>query len=172
MTETNESELPPTVVRAIAQLQRPMDLGAGVEERVLATLRSEPSSDARPRRGWGHITAIGGIALAAGLATIVLGRIGVGSAPSGHDIRFSITAEAASRVSVVGDFNDWNPTGTPLRRVSDGEWSVTLPLSPGRYRFGFLLDGHTWISDPRLPAAPDPDFGTPTSVITVERSAL
>jgi 1,4-alpha-glucan branching enzyme len=74
-------------------------------------------------------------------------------------------------VSVVGDFNDWNPTGTPLRRRGAGEWSLTLPLHPGRYRFSFLLDGRTWVSDPRLPSAPDPDFGAPTSILTVEPSA-
>jgi 1,4-alpha-glucan branching enzyme len=67
----------------------------------------------------------------------------------------------------VGDFNDWNPAATPLHRASDGVWSVTVPLRPGRYRYTFIVDGTRWRRDPAAPPALEDDFGAPTSVITI-----
>lgn len=174
MSEPHEVEPAPVVRRAIELLRSRPDLDSDVERRVLARLRgAPPPADAR-RRGWGHLTAVAGLALAASLAAVVVSRLGSDPAnPGRREIRFTISAETASRVTVVGDFNDWNPAKTPLRRTSAaGEWSVTLPLLPGSYRFSFLLDGRIWQSDPERPAAPDPDFGTPTSVVTVEHAAL
>ena len=69
--------------------------------------------------------------------------------------------------TVVGDFNDWDPAATPLRRASDGVWSVTRAAPPGRYRYTFIVDGTRWRRDPAAPPALGDDFGTPTSVITV-----
>ena len=73
---------------------------------------------------------------------------------------------------VLGDFNEWNPTRTPLVRHTDGTWSVTLSLPPGRYRFSFLVDGQSWRADPARPSVPDPDFQVPTSLVRVEGSLL
>ena len=67
----------------------------------------------------------------------------------------------------MGDFNDWNPAATPLHRASDGVWSVTVPLRPGRYRYTFIVDGTRWRRDPAAPPALEDDFGAPTSVITI-----
>jgi hypothetical protein len=178
MAEPIHESNDPVIRGVVEQLRRPIDLGPSVDRRVLAELRGSPSA-ATPRRGVGHAVLIGGLALAAGLAAVML--VPSPSAPTPATVaagdgltavRFSISAEVASRVSVVGDFNDWNPAGTPLHRAAGGQWSVTLPLTPGRYRFSFLLDGETWIPDPHLPRVPDPDFGAPTSVITVEPAAL
>ena len=174
MSEPNEAEPAPVVRRAIELLRSRPDIDSDVERRVLARLRDAPPPTDGRRRGWGHLTAVAGLALAASLAAVVFTRLGPDPLTRGRrEIRFTISAEAASRVTLVGDFNDWNPARTPLRRTSaTGEWSVTLPLLPGSYRFSFLLDGRIWQSDPERPAAPDPDFGTPTSVVTVEHAAL
>ncbi len=175
MSEPNEAEPAPVVRRAIELLRSSTDLDASVERRVLAQLRDgPPPADALRRRGWGRLATITGLALVATLAAVVVTRLRPNPVPPGRrEIRFTISAETASRVTLVGDFNDWNPAETPLRRMpSTGEWSVTLPLLPGSYRFSFLLDGRTWQSDPERPTAPDPDFGTPTSVVNVEHSAL
>jgi 1,4-alpha-glucan branching enzyme len=69
---------------------------------------------------------------------------------------------------VVGDFNDWDPAATPLRRGNEGgTWTVELRLPPGRYRYTFLVDGRRWVPDPEEPRAADDDFGAPMSVLTV-----
>jgi hypothetical protein len=72
----------------------------------------------------------------------------------------------ATTVSIVGDFNDWNQTTTPLV-IEHGAWTTTVPLAPGRHVYAFVVNGERWIVDPRAPQAPDSDFGRPSSVIIV-----
>lgn len=73
----------------------------------------------------------------------------------------------ARSVSLVGDFNDWNVTATPLT-LENGAWVATMPLLPGRHVYAFVVNGETWIADPRAPQATDSDFGRPGSVIIIQ----
>ena len=82
-------------------------------------------------------------------------------------VRFALVAPAASRVSVVGDFNAWNPAATPLRRAADGRmWVTEIPIPPGRHVYAFIVDG-VLVVDPGAPRAADEDFGVPSSVVIV-----
>jgi hypothetical protein len=91
-----------------------------------------------------------------------------GSDASPVPTQFVLDAPRASRVALVGDFNAWNAVATPLARVtSSGIWTVTVPLAPGRHTYAFMVDGTVLTLDPRAPAAQDPDFGTPSSVVLV-----
>ncbi len=36
----------------------------------------------------------------------------------------------ADRITLVGDFNDWNTRSHPLSRVSGGVWTITVDLEP------------------------------------------
>ena len=45
---------------------------------------------------------------------------------------------AVDRVSLVGSFNDWDETATPMSEVAEGLWSVTLELEPGPMPYRFL----------------------------------
>ncbi len=88
--------------------------------------------------------------------------------PTAVPVQFVLVASAASRVAIVGDFNDWDAAVTPLRQESRaGLWSVVVPLAPGRHQYAFVADGKRWLADPSAPRAGDDDFGTPSSVITV-----
>jgi 1,4-alpha-glucan branching enzyme len=79
-----------------------------------------------------------------------------------------LVAPNATTVSLVGDFNDWETGAMPMEgTVTDGLWTVTVPLSPGRYRYAFLVDGETWVPDPAAPRALEDDFGRPNSVVTI-----
>ena len=51
-------------------------------------------------------------------------------------------------VSVVGDFNDWQPGRHQLARRKNGTRSVTAELSSGPHRFRYLADGNVWFDDP------------------------
>ena len=83
-------------------------------------------------------------------------------------MQFVIVAPTATEVSLVGDFNDWNPAATPMQLVAENRvWSVTIPLEAGRYRYAFLVNGDTWLSDPSAPPAQDDEFGRPGSVVTI-----
>ena len=67
---------------------------------------------------------------------------------------FAVWAPQARRVSVVGDFNSWNPTRHPMRlRPQAGVWEIFLPgVNPGgRYKYALLgPDGAAlpWRADP------------------------
>lgn len=82
--------------------------------------------------------------------------------------QFIIMVPDAESVSLVGDFNDWDPSRTPMERASDdGAWSVTVPLSPGRYLFQYEVDGARRMSDPSRSQAPS-EFGSPNSILVIE----
>jgi len=88
--------------------------------------------------------------------------------PQTHEVAFMLAASGARRVSLVGEFNGWEPRATPLVRVGhDGPWVVTIALPPGRHLYGFVIDGSRWMADPGAPLAPDDGFGTPSSVVVV-----
>jgi 1,4-alpha-glucan branching enzyme len=84
-------------------------------------------------------------------------------------VQFVLVAPAASHVALVGDFNDWDAAATPLQQASsaEGVWSVTLPLTPGRHLYAFVVDDSKWVPDPSAARAPEDDFGAPNSVIMV-----
>ncbi|MHB0989713.1 MAG: early set domain-containing protein [Burkholderiales bacterium] len=82
-----------------------------------------------------------------------------GGAPA--DIGFIFFAPAAKKVNVIGDFNSWNPDGTPLRGPdAAGNWraSVPIPDNTRSIRYAYLVDGKTVVPDPAYPAVSD-DFG-------------
>ena len=54
-------------------------------------------------------------------------------------------APRASRVSIVGPFNGWNPKVHPMTRTSQGLWTITLYLGPGRTVYCFDVDGTYWL---------------------------
>lgn len=85
-------------------------------------------------------------------------------------VKFSVVAPNAARVSIVGDFNHWNPTTLPMKRSADGRlWEVEVRLPLGRYSYAFMIDGHL-ATDPSAPSGAGDDFGTPNSVLMVRGS--
>jgi 1,4-alpha-glucan branching enzyme len=56
--------------------------------------------------------------------------------------------EPAGAVSVVGDFNDWDPFAHPLRKRSNGTRSTVVTVRPGStVRFRYLAEGGHWFDD-------------------------
>ena len=74
---------------------------------------------------------------------------------------------AARSVSVVGSFNGWSPTATPMTPLGDGRWQAKVRLRPGRFEYKLAVDGR-WIADPANPDAVDDGFGGRNSVLVVE----
>ncbi|MCC6243275.1 MAG: isoamylase early set domain-containing protein [Gemmatimonadaceae bacterium] len=77
------------------------------------------------------------------------------------------TVSSATTVHVVGDFNEWQTSATPMMREGS-VWTATVPLVAGRHVYAFVIDGTRWITDPRQPVAADADFGRAGSVIIVQ----
>lgn len=62
-------------------------------------------------------------------------------------------AEPAGAVSVVGDFNDWDPFAHPLRLRSNQTRSASVTVPAGStLRFRYLAEGGRWFDDESLPA--------------------
>lgn len=61
-------------------------------------------------------------------------------------VTFSVP-DAGPPVSVVGDFNQWDPTAHRLRRRSNQTRSVAVPLEPGRYEYRYLYGDDGWASE-------------------------
>jgi 1,4-alpha-glucan branching enzyme len=56
--------------------------------------------------------------------------------------------EPPGAVSVVGDFNDWNPYAHPLRKRSNGVRSAVATIPAGTtLRFRYLAEGGLWFDD-------------------------
>jgi 1,4-alpha-glucan branching enzyme len=143
--------------QAVSELRAPVSAPAGFEARVVAAVR---------RSGQRRLAAlVGGTSLAA--ASLFAAVAFTLTRPSG--IEFQIELPAASAVSIVGDFNDWDRRRTPLVRV-DGtaRWRARVSLADGLYRYAFLVDGQQLVADPAHPVTPDPDFGTEVSLVSVE----
>jgi len=160
MSADHDDELNDELLRrVVSELRRPARLDPAVDAGALRTIRDGARAPARWRL-W-----LGAGALAAGLLFALL--LGRPSAPvETRHVELRLAAPASS-VSVVGDFNDWDPSGTPLRPTGrSGVWSVELRLKPGRYHYTFLIDGKRWAGDPSEPQVAS-DFGAPMSVLTV-----
>jgi hypothetical protein len=86
-------------------------------------------------------------------------------------VRFVFVDSRASRVELVGDFNEWAKGTTELKRSgAPGVWTVSVPLSPGRHEYAFIINGSRWVADPLAVKSSD-DFGTESSVIRVGAAA-
>lgn len=159
MDDENEIRSDPLLSDLVSTLRHPVAVGDRAMEQAMAQLRKE--SHRAPWRGRAGLAT----ALAASVALAVFGSRRLGQPSAAGGVTFALSAPSAARVALIGDFNDWNPEANPLRR-GKGQWSVTLKLKPGRYRYSFVVDGSSWRADPRTPPAED-DFGTPTSAVTV-----
>ena len=164
-----------------------------------AALRVTPLGDdplARPRL-WPRVWRVAGVAAAAAVVGFVIhgfipSRTGNGvgapvvapapvttvalnaalhessALPIPH--QFVLNVRGAKRVSVVGDFNEWNPASAPMARSADGSlWSTTIAMLPGRHMFGYIVDDSLFMLDPSEPKGRDPDLGAEGSVVIVGR---
>ena len=66
-------------------------------------------------------------------------------------VTFSLPKKAvasAHNVYLVGDFNGWSKTSTPMKRLKNGTFTTTLVLQRNRqYQFRYLINGQRWEND-------------------------
>ena len=74
----------------------------------------------------------------------------------------------ASNVQIAGDFNNWQPTQTPMEKVGhSGVWQTQLKLPPGKYRYRLVVDGQ-WQQDPYNENAEHNPYGEFKSILEVK----
>ena len=169
--------------------RRPSAADEPARERLLARLAAAPGAS-RPAgpRGWFAVreyharpvwvlaTLVGVLAAGAWLGARFtmrpappVTRVQAPSEPGTLPVTFVLRAPGATRVSVVGDFNNWDAAATPMARSGSGDlWVLNARLPRGVHLYSFVLDGSEWRPDPSAPLAADGSFGGHNSVIVVD----
>lgn len=91
-----------------------------------------------------------------------------GARQEGDVAVFRCNIPAAEEVQLAGDFNDWMPHTTPMRRVAEGAYEARVRLPKGRYRYRLVVDGR-WCHDQHNPIVEVNDFGELNSVVEITR---
>lgn len=191
-----DSEQHPYVEWIAREARRPVVTDQAARDRLMAAIRAEPAPAAHVPF-WRRVVEPRALALSpATMGLLAAGLVGIGVLAGGFTlnrdgrmvdqprvgvapqlpvsdtvVRFVLVAPQAETVSLVGDFNGWDATQTPMARAaSNGVWTVTLPLSQGRHVYSFLVDGK-WSVDPNAPLAPDDGFGHANSVKIVRKGS-
>jgi hypothetical protein len=169
--------------RIIAALRAPVaeraDARSLIMQRVRAAARAGgPRRSVPPRSAPSARQSMVGLALAASIGSIaMLGGLAPRSERSGAErsgvigdsvvatlrdtlrlVRLIFDDPEARRVAVVGDFNGWTPSATPLHRdAATRRWSAVIALHDGDHRYAFVVDGARWVPDPSVIPVRDGD---------------
>ena len=180
---------------AVAALRAPVAPNPDAHARLMRRVRQAAAAPARGRRArpmarpaWSRrrgLASLVGLAAAAlvGVALLGLPRTSVpvgalaaaGLRDTLHLVRFVLSAPAATRLAVVGDFNGWRVDSTPMRMLAEstGVWAATVRLPAGTHRYAFVVDDTGWIADPHRPAAGDTTDGARSAVtVPAETTAV
>ena len=84
----------------------------------------------------------------------------------GNQVKFRFFRPQAGQVYLVGDFNGWNRTRTPMTRLPSGDWTHLAALHDGTHHFKYLADGE-WFLDYAAFGIEEGPFGW-NSVVVVE----
>ena len=83
-----------------------------------------------------------------------------------HHADFFCHAPEAKQVSILGDFNNWNPDATPMVRQPDGCWMVSLELRHGYHEYVFLVDDKR-VLDPKASGRTRDAHNQPVSLVAI-----
>lgn len=84
-------------------------------------------------------------------------------------VKLTFSLDVDKPVSVVGDFNDWDPAAHPLKPRTNGKRSVAVTLPPGsRYAFRYLADGGHFFDDDHADHYEDNGYGGTHGVLVLD----
>jgi len=178
-TETTSVEAPPWLESAVmAEIEALPETGA-FQRTVTWLFRPQPV----------RVSPLAVGLVAAALATVLLvggpdfGPRAPGPAPSnslsvpaGLDpgagepvvlVQFALEAPGASSVAVAGDFDGWEGANVLSDPDGDGIWTGRIPVKPGVHTYMFLIDGSTWVTDPRADRYQEDGFGNRNAILAV-----
>ena len=69
-------------------------------------------------------------------------------------------------VSVVGDFNGWNPTANPFAKRSNNTFSTAVNVETGaRHAFRYITEDGQWLNDDEADGFEHTPFGSVNCVL-------
>jgi pimeloyl-ACP methyl ester carboxylesterase len=75
----------------------------------------------------------------------------------------------AKSVALAGTFNNWNTHSTPMNRKG-ADWSVSIKLASGTYRYKFVVDKDRWTVDPENSQTEADGEGHVNSVLIIDEN--
>ena len=92
---------------------------------------------------------------------------------SGKQVKVTFTVAedgmGGQGLSVVGDFNGWDPTATPLHPVGGVRAATITVPAGGRYAFRYLAEDGRWFNDEAADAYQPNGFGGEDCVLDLTR---
>ena len=83
-----------------------------------------------------------------------------------RQVTFNLDAPGAQHVSVVGDFNGWNPKAHPMQRQMGHSWGTQVSLPHGHHRYYFVVDGEIKL-DPKASGTSRNDRNEKVSLVAI-----
>jgi 1,4-alpha-glucan branching enzyme len=85
----------------------------------------------------------------------------------GIKLTFTLSlADTPQPVSVLGDFNEWDPHAHPLKKRTNGTRSATVVVPPGNaFAFKYLAEGGTWFNDVEADEHVTNEYGEVNSIV-------
>jgi 1,4-alpha-glucan branching enzyme len=77
-------------------------------------------------------------------------------------------AEQFEQVTLVGDFNNWDPKANLFSAVKAGFHSVSVELESNKeYQFRYLADGEVWLNESEADKHVATPYGSENSVLVL-----
>lgn len=109
----------------------------------------------------------GGSVLGPGEELAIPAELGADESETVVLVQFVLEAPGAISVAVAGDFDGWEGSHGLSDPDGDGVWTGRVPVKPGVHAYMFLLDGSTWMTDPRADRYAEDGFGNQNAVLAV-----
>ena len=82
-------------------------------------------------------------------------------------VTFTVPAKEANEVVVAGNWNEWNTSAEPLKKLKNGTFKTTIDLATGSsYEFKYVVDG-TWQNDEQADAYAWNEFASENGVLNL-----
>ncbi|MDB5291145.1 MAG: glycoside hydrolase family 13 domain protein [Phycisphaerales bacterium] len=71
--------------------------------------------------------------------------------PDATQVVFRLRYSRAQQVFLVGPFNNWSTTATPMHRMADDRWEASVHLQPGCYAYCYFVIDEAWFGETQGP---------------------